>query len=187
MTTTSTYGTDAGTPAFEWTDFEPESQTTGDGSGDPDKHILTILDPEGEEYATIVHRVCGGKYPIDGPLAEEKRQRAQHLVETLNADHFATVRPTGGGGDITAPANRVISIHYNPEGMPCAPVTMWVSPAMAARPEDALDGWDPATRGTDVSEYDYVNVFGESNFQSIDEALTALTHVHQRGELREPA
>lgn len=72
-------------PTYDWIDFEPEPNVTGDGSGDPDKHILTIRDPHGEEYAVIVHRTIGGKYPVDGALAEAKRAQAAHIVEALNA------------------------------------------------------------------------------------------------------
>lgn len=72
------------TEVFSWTDFQPETETTGDGSGDPDKYILTITE-DGEEYAVIVHRTCGGRYPLDGELAESKRSRAQRTVELLNA------------------------------------------------------------------------------------------------------
>lgn len=71
-----------------WLDFEPEPDGTGDGSGDPDKHILTIvLDPGGnnEEIAVIVHRTCDGTYPINGALANRKRRIAQVIVEALNA------------------------------------------------------------------------------------------------------
>lgn len=78
---------------FGWFDFEPEPEGTGDGSGDPDKHILTIVaDPGGDndEVAVIVHRTCDGRFPIDGPLAESKRQTAEALVEVLNASGFAT-------------------------------------------------------------------------------------------------
>lgn len=69
---------------YDWLDFEPEPDGTGDGSGDPDKHILTIR-RDGEEYAIIVHRACYGRYPLDGVVADAKRSRAQHIVDTLNA------------------------------------------------------------------------------------------------------
>lgn len=70
-----------------WLDFEPEPDGTGDGSGDPDKHILTIVnDPGGDndEIAVIVHRTVGGKYPIDGALANRKRRIAQVICDALN-------------------------------------------------------------------------------------------------------
>ena len=82
-----------------WYDFEPEPDITGDGSGDPDTHYLTIavVEPsdgsKGDEIAVICHRTCDGKYPIDGVLANEKRRRAQVIVDALNHDggytHFA--------------------------------------------------------------------------------------------------
>jgi hypothetical protein len=71
---------------YGWFDFEPEPEGTGDGSGDPEKHILTIVeDPGGanEELAIIVHRICGGTYPINGALAHQKRLVGQHIVEAL--------------------------------------------------------------------------------------------------------
>lgn len=80
-----------GVPAdgeYGWMDFESEPDGTGDGSGDPDKHILTIgLWDHGafsQETCVIVHRTCDGKYPLDGPLAESKRATARHIVKVLN-------------------------------------------------------------------------------------------------------
>lgn len=74
-----------------WLDFEPEPDTTGDGSGDPDKYILTIASGLGtvywpEEIAVIVHRTCGGKYPLDGDVANRKRNNAQVICDALNAN-----------------------------------------------------------------------------------------------------
>jgi hypothetical protein len=76
---------------YGWLDFEPEPDTTGDGSGDPDKFILTIAAGLGtimwpDELAVIVHRTCGGKYPLDGVVANEKRRTAQMIVDALNRD-----------------------------------------------------------------------------------------------------
>lgn len=76
---------DEESPQYGWNDFEPEPGMTGDGSGDPEKHFLTIVDPDGEEYASIVHRTAGGRFPIDGPVAEQKRRNAQNIVDALNA------------------------------------------------------------------------------------------------------
>lgn len=75
-----------------WYDFEPEPDITGDGSGDPDTHYLTIAVVErdgskGDEIAVICHRTCDGKYPIDGILANEKRRHAQTVVDALNHQH----------------------------------------------------------------------------------------------------
>lgn len=73
---------------YGWLDFEPEPDMTGDGEGDPDKHILLIGEWANMSYShevcVIVHRTCGGTYPIDGALAEQKRLVAQHIVKALN-------------------------------------------------------------------------------------------------------
>lgn len=68
------------TNPYTWTDFEPD-----EFDNIPDKHYITILDEVGEEFAIIVHRTCGGDYPLDGAVAEVKRGRAQMLVDALNA------------------------------------------------------------------------------------------------------
>lgn len=73
-----------GIGSFGWTDFESEPGLLGDGSGDPGKYILTITDPEGEEFATIVHRTWDGKFPLHGEVAQEKRARAERIVSALN-------------------------------------------------------------------------------------------------------
>lgn len=75
---------------FAWLDFEPEPDTTGDGSGDPDKHILTIADGLNttswpEEICVIVHRTCDGRFPLDGRVAARKRRLAQWVSDALNA------------------------------------------------------------------------------------------------------
>jgi len=67
---------------YDWIDFEPEPDVTGDGSGDPEKYILTIRE-HGEELAVIVHRVCGGRFPLDGEVAERKRRSAQRIVQAM--------------------------------------------------------------------------------------------------------
>lgn len=66
---------------FGWYDFE------ADDSSDKieDKFILTIHDPDGEEFATIVHRTAGGRFPLDGDLANQKRLNATRIVNALNA------------------------------------------------------------------------------------------------------
>lgn len=71
---------------FQWFDFEAEPEMTGDGSGDPDKYYLTIADGEGEEFAVIVHR-ASDMFPIEGELANQKRERAQVIVDALNMYH----------------------------------------------------------------------------------------------------
>lgn len=79
------------TPPFVWFDFESEPGMTGDGSGDPETHYLTIANTDGDELAVICHRVCRGEYPIDGPLAEHKRAIAQHIVDALT--HYGRPLP----------------------------------------------------------------------------------------------
>lgn len=69
---------------FRWTGWERETEMTGDGSGDPDKYLITILDPEGEEYAHIVHRTAGGMFPLDGVIAKKKEERAVQITAALN-------------------------------------------------------------------------------------------------------
>lgn len=98
-----------------WYDFEPEPDGTGDGSGDPDKHILTIAVVEkdgsmGDEIAVIVHRTCDGKYPIDGVLANEKRRHAEVIVAALNQQHGP------GAGYMHSYAEQLA---YNPEKSHC--------------------------------------------------------------------
>lgn len=48
-------------------------------------YFLQILDPEGEEYAVIIHQTWGGMYPIGGRISNEKLERANHICEALNA------------------------------------------------------------------------------------------------------
>lgn len=67
-----------------WNDFEREPEMTGDGSGDWDTWYLTIRDERGEEVAVICHRTVGGKFPIDGEVADRKRRNAQVIVDALN-------------------------------------------------------------------------------------------------------
>ena len=76
-------------PTVAWFDFESEPDMTGDGSGDPETHYLTIAflaedTSMDDEIAVICHRTVGDKYPIDGELANEKRRYAQVIVEALN-------------------------------------------------------------------------------------------------------
>jgi hypothetical protein len=69
---------------YTWWGWTSEPETTGDGSGDPDKWFLTIVE-DGEEKAVIVHRTCGGKFPLDGLVAKDKERAAQQIVDALNA------------------------------------------------------------------------------------------------------
>lgn len=75
---------------FAWYDFESEPQLNAGALGDPDKYYIIIAavdvrdGSQDDEWACICHRTCGGKYPLDGPLANEKRERAQFIVDSLN-------------------------------------------------------------------------------------------------------
>lgn len=63
---------------YSWHGWEADEERPG-------VFLLTIEDPDGEEYATIVHRVCDGLlYPLNGEVALAKMQRADHIVATLN-------------------------------------------------------------------------------------------------------
>lgn len=48
-------------------------------------YFLQILDPEGEEYAVIIHRTENGQFPIGGSLANEKLYNANEICKALNA------------------------------------------------------------------------------------------------------
>ena len=85
---------DEESPQFDWVGWEAEPEMTGDGSGDPEKHFLTIRDPAGEELALIVHRTVGGKFPLDGEVANEKITSADMIVAALN-DHDASAEAPG--------------------------------------------------------------------------------------------
>jgi hypothetical protein len=64
----------------QWFDFEEDQST----DNIPDKYILTIAGPDDEELAFIVHRTCGGRFPLDGEVANRKRETAQRIVDALN-------------------------------------------------------------------------------------------------------
>jgi hypothetical protein len=64
---------------FGWWDFDLDESDYIE-----DKYILTIINPDGDEIATIVHRTVGGKHPLDGEVAELKRAHARRIVELLN-------------------------------------------------------------------------------------------------------
>lgn len=64
--------------SYGWFDWEPApTDTTG-------VYYLTIVDADGEEVAIIVHRESE-LYPLDGELANSKKERAQFIVDALNA------------------------------------------------------------------------------------------------------
>lgn len=69
-----------------WSGWTPEPEVTGDGSGDPDKHFITVW-VDGSEVCVIVHRTCGGKFPLDGVVARWKQHNAEVIVGALNAAH----------------------------------------------------------------------------------------------------
>lgn len=48
-------------------------------------YFVQILDPEGEEYAVIIHRTDNGQFPIGGREANDKLERANKICEALNA------------------------------------------------------------------------------------------------------
>lgn len=99
---------------YGWTGWEAEPNMTGDGSGDPDKHFLTINDPEGEEYALIVHRVCNGKFPLDGEVAYEKTLRAKNIVAALNDQIQKATRYHLEMGVETANDGRLLAVPLGP-------------------------------------------------------------------------
>lgn len=65
---------------YGWQDFELDEST----DQIPDKYVLTIVDPDGEEMAVIVHRTVDGRFPLDGSVAKGKRRNAQLIVDALN-------------------------------------------------------------------------------------------------------
>lgn len=68
---------------YTWTGWEAEV----DNDNDDDRvgvYYLTIRDPAGEEYAVIMHRTVGDRYPLDGDVAQEKVRRATRMVDALN-------------------------------------------------------------------------------------------------------
>lgn len=69
-------------PAYHWLGWEAEEDFE---PGRPDTYFLTICYPDGEEMAVIVHRTVDGKFPLDGEGAKQKEQRAQAIVDALNA------------------------------------------------------------------------------------------------------
>lgn len=65
---------------YDYTGWEED-----ESSDFPGKYILTITE-DGEEFATIVHRVSRA-YPLDGPLAAQKVRNAQRIVNALNKEN----------------------------------------------------------------------------------------------------
>lgn len=69
---------------YGWTDWQSEEGELGP-EGRKGVYWIEIVDPEGNEYAVIVHRTVDGQFPLDGPVAKEKEARAQQIVDALNA------------------------------------------------------------------------------------------------------
>lgn len=70
---------------YGWYGWESEEEDT-DGVARPGVYYLTVFAPGGDEYAIIVHRVTDNPLSaIDGPWATEKLERAQRIVDALNA------------------------------------------------------------------------------------------------------
>lgn len=67
---------------YTWSGWEVETEETEDGR--EGVHYLTIHDPQGEEYATIIHRVTDA-YSLDSWVAQDKVKKAQAIVDALNA------------------------------------------------------------------------------------------------------
>lgn len=80
--------TQSSTPRYNWWGWQTEVENENDDDR-KDVWYLTITDG-GEEMAVIIHRTCPQpdgthKYPIDGPLADEKYRQCQTIVAALNA------------------------------------------------------------------------------------------------------
>jgi hypothetical protein len=69
---------------YGWTDWQSEEEELG-SDGRKGVYWIEIFDPQGEEYAVIVHRTVGGLFPLDGSVAKEKEARAQQIVDALNS------------------------------------------------------------------------------------------------------
>lgn len=70
---------------YGWIDFEHMETDE-----DPERFYIEIFstDQNGryeEEIAVICHRTVGGKFPLDGDVANGKREQAQRIVDALNA------------------------------------------------------------------------------------------------------
>jgi hypothetical protein len=76
----------AGDDRYARIDFEKECST----DAILDKFVLTITE-EDEDIAVIVHLTNDGGLPLDGKLAERKRQMAARIVSLRNADESSSV------------------------------------------------------------------------------------------------
>ena len=61
-----------------------EETELGNDDDRRDVWFLTIADREGEELATVIHRTCAGRYPIDGDAANQKVNLANWIVDCMN-------------------------------------------------------------------------------------------------------
>lgn len=68
---------------YRWWGWAAETDLDNDDDREG-VYYLTIGDDE-DELAIIVHRTVGGKYPLDGDVANSKVVRAQRIVDALNA------------------------------------------------------------------------------------------------------
>ena len=69
---------------YGWIDFAHMEQ-----DDDPERFYIEIYSTDDagyyeDEVAVICHRLVGGKYPLDGDVAAQKRANAQMIVDALN-------------------------------------------------------------------------------------------------------
>ncbi len=74
---------------YGWIDFAHM-----ESDENPERFYIEIFSTDengeyGEEVAVICHRLVGGRFPLDGDVANSKRERAQHIVDTLNASRVS--------------------------------------------------------------------------------------------------
>lgn len=72
---------------YYMTDWEAETDIGNDDDREG-VYFLTIHHPDGEEMAVVIHRVCDGRFPIDGDVAQAKVKSAELIVNSLNARSF---------------------------------------------------------------------------------------------------
>lgn len=75
--------TDTDTDKYHWIGWESEEDEMVTDAR-PGTYWITICHPDGEEYAVIIHRTMGGKFPLDGDVAKGKEADAQRIVDALN-------------------------------------------------------------------------------------------------------
>lgn len=72
------------TKRYGWIGWEAETDL--DNPDDREGVYYLTITEDGEEFAVIMHRVVGGKYPLDGEVAVEKIERAERIVAAMNAN-----------------------------------------------------------------------------------------------------